>query len=790
MTSADATLHDHPSTAVRVQIPVTGMTCAGCQATVQRALARQAGVVDANVNLMTHIAAVTYDPALASPDTLVKAIRGTGYGATVPAPQSTAHESTAAHDHMQAEQVRSLGLKALVSSVAGIVAMVLSMPLMAAHSAGAATDPFMRWVMTVLTPALRALAPGIYAIPAPVLSYTLLGLTVVVMAWAGRQFYVSGLASIRHAAFNMNTLIAVGTGAAFLYSLVATVAPAALLRHGAAPDVYYEAVIIIIAFLLVGKTLEARAKRQASAALRMLATLRPPTARVLRDGVETEIPVGDIVRGDEIAVRPGERLPADGAITTGASAIDESMVTGESLPVARDVGDPVIGGTLNTTGAFRYAATTLGAESVLGRIARLVQDAQSSRAPIQRLADRVSAVFVPTVIAIAIVTFVVWLIAAPGAPVGRAVAAAVAVLIIACPCAMGLAVPTAVMVATGKGAELGILIKGGEALERAAAITTVVLDKTGTVTEGKPVVTDVEVVPGAARSPDEVLRLAASVEAVSEHPVADAMVRAAAARSLSIAPVTLFRSLTGRGAVGLVGGTNVAVGNEALMATRHVDVAAVGGTMDRLAREGKTAVYVAVNGVLAGVIAVADPVKANAAAAVAELRAMRVAVRLVTGDGESTALAVAGQVGITDVVAGVLPDGKVGEVRRLQNAGAVVAMVGDGINDAPALAQADVGIALGTGTDVAVEAGEVTLLRGDLAGVPAAISLARRTMRIIRQNLFWALIYNLIGIPIAAGILYPFSGILLSPILASAAMAMSSVSVVLNSLRLRRFRPA
>jgi Cu+-exporting ATPase len=448
--------------------------------------------------------------------------------------------------------------------------------------------------------------------------------------------------------------------------------------------------------------------------------------------------------------------------------------------VARDVGDPVIGGTLNTTGAFRYAATTLGAESVLGRIARLVQDAQSSRAPIQRLADRVSAVFVPTVIAIAIVTFVVWLIAAPGAPVGRAVAAAVAVLIIACPCAMGLAVPTAVMVATGKGAELGILIKGGEALERAAAITTVVLDKTGTV----------EVVPGAARSPDEVLRLAASVEAVSEHPVADAMVRAAAARSLSIAPVTLFRSLTGRGAVGLVGGTNVAVGNEALMATRHVDVAAVGGTMDRLAREGKTAVYVAVNGVLAGVIAVADPVKANAAAAVAELRAMRVAVRLVTGDGESTALAVAGQVGITDVVAGVLPDGKVGEVRRLQNAGAVVAMVGDGINDAPALAQADVGIALGTGTDVAVEAGEVTLLRGDLAGVPAAISLARRTMRIIRQNLFWALIYNLIGIPIAAGILYPFSGILLSPILASAAMAMSSVSVVLNSLRLRRFRPA
>ena len=781
--------HQHVPSPARIQIPVTGMTCAACQASVQRALKRQPGVVDAVVNLLTRTAAVTFDPGIATPEGLVEAIRGTGYGAELPAHEAAGVAGDPAGEHQHAHEFQGLRAKAIVSSIAGIVAMALSMPLMAAHG-GAVADPFMHAVMRALTPVLRTLAPWMYALPAPVLSYALLVLTLVVMVWAGRDFYIGGLASLRHGTTNMNTLIAIGTGAAFLYSLVATVAPGAFAARGVVPDVYYEAVIIILAFLLIGKALEARATRQASSALHALAALQPPTARVLRSSGEVDVPVGAVVQGDTVVVRPGERLPVDGVITTGASAIDESMVTGESLPVARHVDDRVIGGTLNTTGAFRYTATTLGSASVLARIVRLVRDAQGSRAPIQRLADRVSAIFVPAVLGIAAVTFVVWILAAPGAPVARAIAAAVAVLIIACPCAMGLAVPTAVMVATGKGAELGILIKGGEALERAATVTTVVLDKTGTVTEGKPALTDLEVVPGSGRSADEVLRLAASVETASEHPVAEAIVQAAEARRLPLGAVNLFQSRPGRGATGLVDGRRIAVGNAALMEMSRVDVGPLRSAMDRFAGDGKTAAYVAVDGELAGVLAVADPLKADAAAAVQRLRTLGLDVRMVSGDAEPTARAIARAAGIAAVLAGVLPEGKVAEVTRLQRDGAVVAMVGDGVNDAPAIAQADVGVALGTGTDVAIEAGDLTLMRGDLGGVASAISLARRTMRIIRENLFWAMIYNIIGIPIAAGVLYPFFGILLSPILASAAMALSSVSVVLNSLRLRRFRPA
>jgi Cu+-exporting ATPase len=781
--------HQHAAAPERIQIPVTGMTCAACQASVQRALAKQPGVLDASVNLLTRTAAVTFDPAVATPDRLVGAIRETGYGAELPAPEVEGVATDPVGEHAHEREFRGLRAKAIVSSIAGVVAMALSMPLMAARG-GAVTDPFMRAVMTALTPVLRALVPGLYAVPAPVLSYGLLGLTLVVMLWAGRDFYVGGLASLRHGTTNMNTLIAIGTGAAFLYSLVATVVPGAFTAHGVVPDVYYEAVIIILAFLLIGKALEARATRQASSALQALATLQPPTARVVRGASEVDVPVGDVVQGDTVVVRPGERLPVDGVVTAGMSAVDESMVTGESLPVTRRVDDRVIGGTLNTTGAFQYAATTLGSASVLARIVRLVRDAQGSRAPIQRLADRVSAVFVPAVLGIAALTFVVWVLAAPSAPIARAIAASVAVLIIACPCAMGLAVPTAVMVATGKGAELGILIKGGEALERAAAVTTVVLDKTGTVTEGKPAMTDLEVVPGSRWSADEVLRLAASIETASEHPVAAAVVLAARARSLTLGAVSLFRSRPGCGATGLVDGRRIAVGNPALMQERHVVVTALGPVLDRFAGEGKTAAYVVVDGELAGVFAVADPLKADAPVAIQRLRALGLDVRMVTGDAEPTARAIAREAGITTVIAGVLPEGKVAEVTRLQREGAVVAMVGDGVNDAPAIAQADVGIALGTGTDVAIEAGDLTLMRGDLGGVAAAISLARRTLRIIRENLFWAMVYNVIGIPIAAGVLYPFFGILLSPILASAAMALSSVSVVMNSLRLRRFRAA
>jgi Cu+-exporting ATPase len=475
-------------------------------------------------------------------------------------------------------------------------------------------------------------------------------------------------------------------------------------------------------------------------------------------------------------------------VLSGGSAVDESMLTGESRPVEKGPGDRVIGGTINRTGAFRYRATTLGADSVLARIVQLMRDAQGSRAPIQRLADRISAVFVPVVLSLAVATFVVWFVAMPpeGAPLVRAFAAAVAVLIIACPCAMGLAVPTAVMVATGRGAELGLLIKGGEALQRAGDLTTVVLDKTGTVTEGRPDVTDVEIAPGAPRSAGDLLRLAASLEASSEHPLADAIGRHAKEMGLALAPVEGFQSMTGRGAVGVVEGSALAVGNEALMNEYAVRVDPLREAAERLSSEGKTAVYVAIDGALAGLLAVADPIKPTSRAAIEQMKKMGLRVILLTGDDRRTAEAVARQVGIERVVAGVLPEGKVAEVQRLQKEGAVVAMVGDGINDAPALAQADVGIAIGGGTDIAVEASDIALMRGDLAGVAAAIDLSRRTMRTMKQNLFWAFVYNVVGIPVAAGVLYPAFGLLLSPVLASAAMAFSSVSVVANSLRLRK----
>ncbi len=656
-----------------------------------------------------------------------------------------------AHAHVHGdEDVGSLLIKAVVSGAIGLVAMF---------------------------------AP----IPASVRSDTQLALTLIVVGWAGREFYVRGWMSVRHRALDMYTLIALGTGAALVYSVAVTLAPDFFRAHGVPPNVYYEAVIIIIAFILAGNALEARARQETVGALRALASLAPPTARVVRHNIESEIPVGDVTRGELVVVRPGERIPVDGVISTGASAIDESMLTGESLPVERRAGDRVIGGTVNTTGAFRYAATTLGDESVLAQIVRLMRDAQRSRAPIQHLADRVSAIFVPAVIGIAIVTFIVWSLAAPPPALLRALSAAVSVLIIACPCAMGLAVPTAVMVATGKGAQLGILFKGGEVLQRAGEVTHVILDKTGTLTEGQPAVTDVLPAPGATRGSDDILRLAAALEAASEHPVADAIVRAARERSLPVVHHDTFESVTGRGAVGIVAGTAVAVGNEALMAQQRIDVTPLRAAADRLAAEGKTPIYVAIDGALVGLIAVADPVRSTAAAAVQRLEQMGLRVSMVTGDTARTAAAVARAVGIRDIVAGASPAEKVQAVQRRRQEGAVVAMVGDGINDAPALAQADVGMALSTGTDIAVEAADVVLMRGDVGAVATAIALARRALRLMKQNLFWAFIYNVVAIPIAAGVLYPVSHILLSPVLASAAMALSSVSVVTNSLRLRRF---
>ncbi len=755
------------------------------------------------MNLMMGNATVTYDPAAVTPDRLVETIRATGYGAELPEPDRSAFDEQAARDTAQEAEFRELRTKAIASGVAGAVAMVVSMPLMAADAAahahatgGVVADPFMRWAMTSLTPALRSAAPWLYAIPSAVLSWGLLLLTLGVMGWAGRHFYTRAWAAFRHHAADMNTLVAIGTGAAFLYSAVATIAPGFFVANGVAPDVYYEAVIIIIALILTGNAFEARAKRQTSAALRALARLQPPTARVVRDGAELDLPIEQVRHGDVVIVRPGERVPVDGAVVDGESAVDESMLTGESLPVAKTAGDRVIGGTINRTGAFRLRATTLGADSVLARIVRLMRDAQGSRAPIQRLADRISAVFVPIVVSIAIATFVGWFVAvhAGGATAGEATvrgfAAAVAVLIIACPCAMGLAVPTAVMVATGKGAELGVLIKGGEALQRAGDLTTVVLDKTGTVTEGRPTVTDVAVAPGAGLDADALVRLVASVERSSEHPLADAIVRHAADRGLALADARDFDSTPGHGVHGTVDGRRVVVGNERQLAAEGVDAAPLRDEALRLAGEGRTPVLAAVDGRLAGVLAIADPIRRTSGDAVRRLRAMGLDVVMLTGDTERTARAIAAQAGIERVVAGVLPEGKVAEVERLQGEGRVVAMVGDGVNDGPALARADVGIAMGGGTDIAVEAADVALMREDLAGVADAIRLSRRTMRTMRQNLFWAFIYNVVGIPIAAGVLYPAFGLLLSPILASAAMAFSSVSVVANSLRLRRFRAA
>lgn len=736
-----------------VRIPVSGMTCAACQARVQRTLQKQPGVADASVNLMLHDATIRFDPAATTPEQLVAVIRDTGYGAELAAPNVSPIAEQDARDAAADVEFRDLRLKAVASAIIGAAMMLLMPPLLAQ-----------------------------------------LVLTVGVMAWAGRHFYVRAWSALRHRATDMNTLISLGTGAAFVYSLLATIRPEFFTSRGVAANVYYDSVVIIIAFILLGNMFEARAKTRTASALRALAQLQPKLARVMRDDREFELPIEQVVVGDVVLVRPGERVSVDGEVVFGESAIDESMLTGESMPVTKRVGARVIGGTMNGTGAFRLRATTLGNDSVLAQIVTLMRDAQGSRAPIQALADRISSVFVPVVIALAALTFVVWYFAADSAPAVRAFAAAVSVLIIACPCAMGLAVPTAVMVATGKGAALGVLIKGGEALQRAGDVTTIVLDKTGTVTEGRPAVTDIVLVSestfAAQHSASDLLSLVASLETLSEHPLAAAIVQHARGQGVAVQAPQEFASVSGRGAYGVVDGFAVSVGNAALMADYAIDISPLKADADRFAGLGRTPMFVAIDGALAGVIAVADPIKASSRMAIDRFKSMGLTVVMLTGDNVQTAHAIARDAGIEHVVADVLPAGKVAEIRRLQQSGAVVAMVGDGVNDAPALAQSDVGMAIGSGSDVAVEAGDVVLMRGDLQSAADAIVLSRRTMRTIKQNLFWAFIYNVIGIPIAAGVLYPAFGLLLSPVIASAAMAFSSVSVVGNSLRLRGARIA
>ncbi|MEX2294757.1 MAG: heavy metal translocating P-type ATPase [Gemmatimonadota bacterium] len=788
------TLHEATRPA-KVTIPVSGMTCAACSSRVQRALSEHPGVNDASVNLMLQNAVIDYDAGVVTPDRLVAAIQETGYGAELPTPGRTAFEEQGAQDRAQSEEFLELRRKTSVSLFLASVGMVLSMPVMGAAAAGehadrgvAGGDPFMNWVHGVLDPSLTGLIPWLYRIDVRYLGYALLLMTMLAMGWAGRHFYTRAWAAFRHHSADMNTLVATGTGAAFLFSLAATLFPGFFLARGVAPAVYYEAVLFIIALILLGNTMEARAKRQTSTALRKLVDLQPKRARVHRGGEEVEIPVEEVVHEDIVIVRPGERIPVDGEVTQGSSAVDESMVTGESLPVEKSSGDRVIGGTINRTGSFRYRATRLGAESMLAQIVQLMRDAQGSRAPIQNLVDRVTGIFVPAALSISIATFLVWFVVGPEPSLIPAAAAAVAVLIIACPCAMGLAVPTAIMVSTGKGAEAGILMKGGEALQRARDLTTVVLDKTGTVTEGRPAVTDWIAAPANTLPEDRILALAASLEASSEHPLGEAIVRHAESRGLPRFEVEQFQSITGQGAIGMVDGSALLIGNARLLSDHSIGVDALRDAVDDLAGRGRTPVYLAVDGALAAVVGVADPIRPTSRAAIGRLKAMGLQVVMLTGDHRRTAEAVAKEAGIVDLVAEVLPEGKVQEIRRLQSQGRVVAMVGDGINDAPALAQADIGIALGTGTDIAAEAGDVVLMRGDLGGVPNAIHLSRRTLRTMRQNLFWAFVYNAAAIPIAAGVLYPFFGLLLSPILASGAMAFSSVSVVANSLRLRTVR--
>jgi P-type Cu+ transporter len=746
----------HPPSAESCTIPVTGMTCAACSARVQRSLERAEGVRSANVNLMTGAATVAYDPTVTSPEQLVETIRGTGYGAEPPVTGESGEALLDTQDAARAEEMRELRRKLGLSAVVALLLFPIE-ALLGGSTAG---------------------------------RYAQLVLALPVAGWAGRHFYTRAWSAFRHHGADMNTLIAVGTGAALVYSAAVTLFASWFATRGVEPHVYFEAVVWIIGLVLLGNLLEARAKGQTSGAIRRLIGLRPDTARVLRDGVETEVPLAALRPGDEVVVRPGERVPADGTVLDGTSYVDESMLTGEPVPVPKRVGDRLVGATLNRNGALRFRVDRVGADTVLSRIIRLVQQAQGSKAPIQRLADRVSAVFVPVVLSIAVATFVIWFDFGPAPAYLHALVSAVTVLIIACPCAMGLAVPTAVMVATGRGAELGVLIKGGEPLERSGAIDTVVFDKTGTITEGRPTVQAAHTVPGGPVANErELLGFAAAAERLSEHPLGEAILEAAAREGVAFGSAEGFESRTGQGVLGAVLGRRVAVGNAALLRELQVDATPLAAQADEVAARGRTPVFVAVDGALAGLIAIADAVKPASAEAVARLEAMGLETVMLTGDAERTAESVARSVGIGRVLAQVPPDRKLEEIRRLQAEGRTVAMVGDGLNDAPALAAADVGIAIGTGTDVAIEAGAVTLMRGDPRGVVTAITLARRTLRVIRQNLFWAFIYNVIGIPIAAGVLYPAFGLRLTPAMAAAAMAVSSVSVVSNSLRLRRFTP-
>ncbi len=761
MTTQPPALPEMP--VIELSLPIEGMTCAACSNRVERFLRKTDGVVDANVNLATENARIRFDPTLVGPDELARAVEAAGYNIrseTVVEDESLDAAATADAER-HAREARRVGLEAAAALAIGAAMMAASL-----------------W----LTP----------LIPLAQLNFLLFVPATFVQFGLGRRFYSAAWRAARHRSANMSTLVVLGTSAAWIYSTIVTLAPSLVTAAGVEPMTYFDSAALIIGLVLFGRWLEARAKAQTATAVRRLVGLQPHTARIVRDGIELDVELAVVQPGDVVRVRPGERVPVDGRIVDGASAIDESMLTGEAMPVSKGAGDEVIGGTVNTTGSFLFRTTRVGRETVLAQIVRLVEQAQGSKAPIQRLADAVTAWFVPLIIVVALATFAIWMLFGPEPRLTYALVTTISVLIIACPCAMGLATPTAIMVATGRGAEAGILLRSGDALERAEKIDRVVFDKTGTLTRGRPEVSAIVPVPDAGIDTREVLRVAAAVERNSEHPLATAIVDRADRDDIERVAVTSFEATAGHGAHATFEGAEAIVGNVRLLVDHGFDLTPLQAAADEAAAQSRTAVYVARGQQLLGIITISDPVRPEAREAVQALRAAHIDSWLLTGDSRAVAASVAAAVGIpTDhVVAEVLPAEKQDQIKALQAGGHHVAMVGDGINDAPALAQADVGIAIGTGTDVAIEASDVTLVGGDPRLVPSAIKLSARTMRVIRQNLFWAFAYNVVLIPVAMGVLYPFTGLLLDPVLAAAAMAFSSVSVVTNSLRLRRMSAA
>jgi Cu+-exporting ATPase len=812
----------------RITLPVTGMSCATCAASVESWLRETPGVVRASVNFAVETVSIEYDSKQTNIRKLAQAIAESGYGVATrksifPVTGMTC-ASCVAHVEEALNEVPSVfnasvnlaSEKVTVEYIEGTNTAALRRAISEAgyemgEEAAALEDVSLAsereigklWRQFLVAIVLSAIIMTLMFLPLdfPGKNYLLWALATPVQFWAGQRFYRGAWGSLRHGRADMNTLIAVGSSAAYFYSMAAVISPSIFSHQGMAPHLYFDTSAAIIALILLGRYLEARAKGRTSEAIKKLIGLQPRMATVIRDGRESAIPVDDVQVGDRILVRPGERLPVDGIVREGHSSVDESMITGESLPVEKKSGDKVIGATINKTGGFQFEATRVGKDTTLAQIVRLVEEAQGSKAPIQRLADVISSYFVPAVVGIAVITFLVWYFLGPAPTLTISLLNTVAVLIIACPCALGLATPTAIIVGTGKGAQHGILIRSAETLERAHSLNTILFDKTGTLTKGEPRVTDI--VPAGTATADEVLELAAAAEHGSEHPLGEAIVRSARERQIALSPVVDFQSVTGQGIRASLNGHKLLLGNLKLMQASGIPLGRFEETAQQLWQKGRTVMFLAVDNELRGLVAVADTIKPNAREVMARLHRMGLETVMITGDNQRTAEAIAREAGIDRVVAEVLPENKTLEVKRFQAAGRVVAMVGDGINDAPALAQADVGIAIGTGTDVAVETGAIILMRGDLEGIVTAIDLSRRTMQTVRQNLFWAFAYNTALIPIAAGVLYlafqngvpgPLTYILgeqgfLNPILAAAAMAASSVTVVTNSLRLRGFTP-